>query len=48
LKSALMTVMTENGKEKKETLTLTKLTDTELVGTDEKGKEDTLVRIKDK
>jgi uncharacterized protein (TIGR03066 family) len=30
------------------TLTVSKLTDTELVSTDEKGKEDTLVRIKDK
>jgi len=35
-------------KEEKMTRTITKLTDTEMVSTDEKGKEDTLVRVKDK
>jgi uncharacterized protein (TIGR03066 family) len=34
--------------EKSMTRTISKLTDTELVSKDEKGKEDTLVRIKDK
>ena len=44
----LLMVMKDDGKEMKSTLIVTKLTDTELVGTNEKGKEDTFVRIKDK
>jgi len=34
--------------ERVRTRTISKLTDTELVSTDEKGKEDTLIRLKDK
>jgi len=36
------------GKSEKETLTITKLTDTEMVTKDSKGKEDTMKKIKDK
>jgi uncharacterized protein (TIGR03066 family) len=42
------TVMTYNGKESTETHTITKLTDTELVSKDDKGREETLVRVKTK
>jgi uncharacterized protein (TIGR03066 family) len=38
------TTMNLGGKERSETHTITKLTDTELVSKDEKGKEETLVR----
>ncbi len=41
-------VLTADGKEQKETLTLSKLTDDELVGKDSKGKAETLKRIKPK
>ena len=44
----MTTVTTEDGKEKKETGTINKITDTELTITDEKGKEQKFVRIKDK
>jgi uncharacterized protein (TIGR03066 family) len=44
----LTVTMTVNGKEQVRTRTITKLTDMELVSSDEKGKEATLVRIKDK
>ncbi len=40
--------MTFGGKTEKETITITKLTDTELVAKDSKGKEDTMTRVKDK
>jgi uncharacterized protein (TIGR03066 family) len=42
------TTMKFGDKERTETHTVSKLTDTELVSKDEKGKEETLVRIKDK
>jgi uncharacterized protein (TIGR03066 family) len=44
----LTTTMKFGEKEQSQTRTVSKLTDTELVSTDEKGKEDTLVRLKDK
>lgn len=44
----LQTVVKIGDKEQTHTRTISKLTDTELVSSDEKGKEDTLVRIKDK
>jgi uncharacterized protein (TIGR03066 family) len=44
----LTTTLKFGDKEDSHTRTITKLTDTELVSTDEKGKEDTLVRVKDK
>lgn len=42
------TTMKFGDKEQTDTQTISKLTDTELVSKDEKGKEETLVRIKDK
>jgi uncharacterized protein (TIGR03066 family) len=44
----LTTTMSFNGKDVTETETITKLTDAELVTKDEKGKEETLLRIKGK
>jgi len=44
----LTTTLKVGDKERSDTSTVTKLTDTELMMKDEKGKEDTLVRIKDK
>jgi uncharacterized protein (TIGR03066 family) len=44
----LTTTMSFNGKEQTESATITKLTDTELVTKDEKGKEETLLRLKGK
>jgi uncharacterized protein (TIGR03066 family) len=46
-KKLTVTVKTD-GEEKAHTHTISKLTDTELVGADEKGKEHTLLRVKDK
>ena len=40
--------MTVGGEEKVHTHNISKLTDTEMVGTDDKGQEHTFVRIKDK
>ncbi|MBP3955259.1 TIGR03066 family protein [Gemmata sp. G18] len=40
--------MSFGGKTEKETITITKLTDTELVAKDSKGKEDTMNRVKEK
>ena len=42
----LITTLKFGEKEQSETHTVTKLTDTELVSKDEKGKEETLVRVK--
>jgi uncharacterized protein (TIGR03066 family) len=44
----LIMTMKVKDKEETRTTTITKLTDTELVGKDEKGQERTLVRVKDK
>jgi uncharacterized protein (TIGR03066 family) len=44
----LIMTMKVKDKEETRTTTITKLTDTELVGKDEKGREQTLVRVKDK
>ncbi|QEG26601.1 hypothetical protein GobsT_13440 [Gemmata obscuriglobus] len=44
----LTTTLKAGAQEKTNTITISKLTDTELTGKDENGKEDTLVRIKDK
>jgi len=44
----LLTTMKFGDKEQTHTRTISKLTDTELVSSDEKGKEDTLVKIKSK
>ncbi|VTS01411.1 : Lipocalin_3 [Gemmata massiliana] len=44
----LITVVKSGDQEAKETLTVTKLTDTELVGTTERGREKAFVRSKDK
>ena len=44
----LTTTVKVGGEERTLTSTISRLTDTELVGTDEKGKERTLVRVKDK
>jgi uncharacterized protein (TIGR03066 family) len=42
------TTMKFGDKERTDTQTITKLTDTELVSKDEKGKEETLLRVKEK
>lgn len=44
----LVTTMKFGEKERKETHTISKLTDTEMVSKDEKGKEETLVRVQGK
>ena len=44
----LVTVVASSGQEVRETLTITVLTDTELVGTLEQGREKTFIRVKDK
>jgi uncharacterized protein (TIGR03066 family) len=44
----LTLTMRIEGKDEKQTLTISKLTNAELIGANEKGKEKTLVRIKDK
>lgn len=44
----LTVAMRVEGKDEKQTLTISKLTDAELVGTNEKGKEKTFVKVKDK
>ncbi len=44
----IVVTMTVGGEEKTHTHNVSKLTDTELVGTDDKGQEHTFVRIKDK
>jgi uncharacterized protein (TIGR03066 family) len=44
----LMVVMRIEGKDDKQTITISKLTDAELVGTNEKGEEKALVKVKDK
>jgi uncharacterized protein (TIGR03066 family) len=44
----LMTTVKVGDMERTRTRTVSKLTDTELVSTDEKGKEDALIRLKDK
>jgi uncharacterized protein (TIGR03066 family) len=46
--SKVTTVLSFGGKDETETHTVTKLTDTELVSKDEKGREETLVRVKAK
>jgi uncharacterized protein (TIGR03066 family) len=46
--NTLITEPKEAGKGRKETFTITELTDTELVGTTDKGTQEKLVRIKDK
>ena len=44
----LSVVLKEDGKERKETMTVLKLDDTTLTTKDDKGKEETLVRVKEK
>ena len=44
----LSVVLKKGDKDEKETMTVKKLTDTELVTTDEKGKEETLMKLKEK